>query len=44
MMKTLDRPESFLKQNSKIGNTMLLVTGLANASQIANHINYHVAS
>ena len=37
MMKTLGHPETFFKQNFKKGNAMLLVTGFATVSQIANH-------
>jgi len=40
MMKTLDRPETFFKKE----DTMLLATGFATVSQIANHCKYHVAS
>jgi len=37
MLKTLGRPETFFKQNFKKGNAVLLVTGFATVSQIANH-------
>jgi len=37
MMKTLDRPESFSKQILKKEDAMLLATGFATVSQIANH-------
>jgi len=51
MMKTLDRPERFSKKCSKLFSSkylkkdvMLLTTGFATVSQIANHCKYHVAS
>jgi len=45
MMKTLDRSETFFKQNVKKENTMFQVTDFATISQIAIIVgNYHVAS
>jgi len=38
-------PRNFLQAKfQKKGNTMLLVTGFATVSQIANHCQYHAAS
>jgi len=51
MMKTLDRPESFSKKVFKFFSSkylkkyeMLLATGFATVSQIANNCQSHVAS